>query len=237
MGARIHKKIGWGLTGLAHDDQGRLTDPRVNAEALTDRPGEVGPEYLMYLEGLRDAAPEGSDEAFDITLEIATVTKTRKHVRHTPWPLVHKPQVGRPDVLLVQPIGFPDWSRYDDPIDHAEEVATHEKPMEPRVVPIPHGIHPFDGRHMHARTGVRLNAAGVSTFRALGRSEALEEAGRVALLDQVAGDLGFVDRTDAERHIVPWVPGNVRRVCAWTGVFTDPDTWRDLRPLLYVYWA
>lgn len=236
VGIRIHKKIGWGLTDLKYDGEGRVIDPRVNSRVLDNPPDEVGPECLMHLEGLRDALPEDSDEYFDITMEIGMVTEARRRGRRIWWPVTHEPEAGRPDVLLVQPIGLPDWSRYDDPIDYAEEVALRE-PRESRVVPIPRGIHPFDGLYMHARTGARLNAAGVNAFRALSRSESPEEAKRAVLLDKVAGKLGFADRADAERGIVPWVPGDVRRVCAWANLFADPNTWRQLRPLLYVYWA
>ncbi|MCP9209651.1 hypothetical protein [Streptomyces cucumeris] len=237
MGIRIHKKIGWGITGLEHDERGILTDSRVNADALLQSVDEVGTEYLKYLESRRDEE-EDPDERFELMSIIGMVDAAQAQGESLWWPVTREDEAGRQDVLLVQPVGMPGWSRYDDPIDFAEEGALHG-PIEPRVVPLERGIYPLEGAYMDSRDGRRLDPAAKRFLDRLmglqGEDEGRQRYGRTA--DRLAESMGFNDAHHARQHIAPAVPADIRHVCSWLNLFTDPDMWLQLRPMLYVYWG
>ena len=164
MGTHLYKKMGWGLTGLEHDKDGRLTDPRINASAL-DQPWEdIGPEYLAYLEAVRDAERCGGDDVdqpdawFDVMMTIEMVKAAREQEKVIPWPVTRETESGRKDLLLIQPPGFPGWTRYGDALDQNEENALHPDTYF-RIVPLPYGIYPFEGVYMDDRTGDRVESA------------------------------------------------------------------------------
>lgn len=235
MGMRIHKILGYGLDDVQHEG-GRITDPRINVSGhLLMAPDQVGPEYRAHLEKLRDAEREHSDAWFDIETEIQLLRATPGRLD---WPVTWECEYGRQDVLLIRPMAFGKWSRYDDPIDYAEECALHEDPTAPRVVPLPQGIWPFESLYMDSRDGRRLDGTVKWVFDRLmhGKTDGPTPEQRRAV-DHLAHRLGFDDADQARTCIVPWVPGDVRRIASWGSLFTEPDVWLKLRPMLYVYWS
>lgn len=238
MGTRIHKKLGWGLTDLKLNDEGQLDDPRINNQALEGTYDGVGPGYLHYLETLREAEGTAYQEWSELWMVIQTASDVlNKSNQVTPWPLIHEPESGRPDVLLVQPIGFPKWSRHDDPIDYAEECALHEA-MESRIVALPNGIHPFSHTLMDRRNGRLMDDGAYRLIRRMLDHPRIDTDSKVrAAADHLAKASKFNSADHAIENLVPAVPADIRHVCSWTGIFTAPDVWLQLRPMLYTYWA
>jgi hypothetical protein len=240
VGIRIHKKLGWALTDVQNDDNGHITDPRISVSShLLVPPDEVGSGYLGYLEAIRDGEAPESDAWFDVTMTIAMVEEAKKRDGRLPWPVTHTPETGRRDVLLIQPVGFDRWSRYNDPIDHAEECALHD-PITPRVIPMPYGIFPFEGIFMDSRDGRRIDSTARRLINLLlDRKDESEEVrpDRQKAADHLAKVLGFDDSDEAQRHMAPAVPSDIRHVISWLNLFNGPDVWLQLRPVLYVYWS
>jgi hypothetical protein len=240
MGIHLHKKLGWGLTGLEYDQQtGRLTDPRVNADALAMPPDGVGPEYLQYVTALRDAEPENSDEWFDLSMTCAMVEAAQERSGHLPWPVSRETESGRKDLLLIQPIGFGQWSRYADPIDQAEENALYPDEYC-RVVEMPYGIYPFEGVYMDSRDGRRVDATAkrmIDRLLASRDDNQMKNVTRLKAANHLAATLGFENAEDAQRYIAPLVPSDIRHVISWMNLLKGPDVWLQLRPMLYVYWS
>jgi hypothetical protein len=230
MGIRIHKTLGYGLTDVATEG-GRITDPRINSDScLLDETKASPGGYAGFLERM---ASEGNEDA---RMEIELVAMTAKEKEVSPSSLcVRAIEGGLPNVLLVRPVGFPHWYRYDDPIDFQEEVMRDGHP-DPRVVEIDGGIYPWVGTYMDVRTGERVDSTAVSIWRQIAHGDMADEEKGTAL-DRIAQVLGYADHAEAQRFVAPVVPPDVRYVCDWGGLFTGPDVWRQLRPLLYVYWA
>lgn len=237
MGIRLSKKLGWGLTDLQCDELGRVADPRVNPAALDQGTRDVGPQYLEHLKALRDQEPENSDAWFDVMLTIGMTEEAVKSDGHLPWPVVRPFEGGLRNVLLVQPVGY-NWSRYDDPIDVAEENALHPDTLGGRIVPMEYGIYPFEGLYMDSRTGRRLDS---TVKRLIDRlttrwTEENADAFRSAA-EHMAKVLGFKNTDEALEYIAPIVPPDIRYVDSWLGLFTGPEVLLQLRPMLYAYWS
>lgn len=240
MGIRLYKKLGWALSDLEYNRQtGALTDPRVNASALTHRPDGVGPQYLEYLKALRDAEHENSDEWFELSMTIAMVEAAQEKEKTLPWPVTRESEAGLRGTLLIQPVGYSHWTRYGDAIDQNEENALYLGEYF-RTVPLPYGIYPFEGLYMDSRDGRRLDSTAKRMIDRL--IDAMDEDGpknemRLKAADHLARNLGFEDSEQARQHIAPIVPSDVLHVISWLNLFNGPDVWLQLRPVLYVYWA
>lgn len=239
MGIRLYKKLGWGLTGLEYDRKtGALTDPRVNADALRHRE-EVGPQYLEYLKALRDAEAPESDGWFDLMMTVSMVEAAMAKDGHLPWPVTRESESGRKDLLLVQPVGFSNWTRYGDAIDQNEENALYPDDWG-RLVELPYGIYPFEGLYMDSRDGRKLDSTAKRMIDRLLASKNDDEDKnelRQKAADHLARTLGFKGTDEARQCIAPIVPPDIRHVISWLNLFNGPDVWLQLRPMLYIYWS
>jgi len=239
VGIRLHKKLGWALTGLERDEHGRLTDPRVSLDGASRYVEDFAPLYLEYLEALRDAEPENSDAWFDLMMSIEIVKAAREQDGPLDWPVTCRSDAGFRDLLLIQPVGYLGWSRYGDHLDQQEEMMLHPG-TEPRAVPMPYGIYPFEGLYMDSRTGRKLDSTAKRIVDRL--LEAAEEdegkrEDRLKAADHLAKSMGFENAGHAKKHIAPIVPPDVRYVISWLNLLNGPDAWLQLRPVLYVYWS
>lgn len=240
MGIRINKMVGYGLADVAVAD-GKITDPRVNAcsplltydyEATTDA-------FLAWLDG------RGDDDSRVEASTLRSLTVDRADARRID-PLsavVSNLEYGLPNVLCVRPMWMPDWHRSDDTIDWIEETylgPDRQEPINPRVDVLPHGIYPYSGSYMDARTGQRLDHSVMNWIRAVSSGRADTE-----LLDMLAmtirprggGEALFTGRADAQQHVAPSIPETIALLAEWGRLFTDPSVVLQLRPMRYVWWA
>lgn len=236
MKARIHKRLGWGLTNLKHDENGQIVDSRINAAALKGRPGTIGESYLDYLEA-PCKTEWAHDDLNDLWMVVKNVTEATRGGQELPWPIIHQAASGRPDVLLIQPVGFPKWSRYDDSIDQSEAQALHGS-TEARVIDLPNGIFPFSSTLMNGLTGQPVDSTAFHLIgRLLKRPDVDTDPQYRRSADHLAKVSGFTDAVQAIEHTVAAVPADVRYLCSWAEIFTEPDTWMQLRPMAYTYWT
>lgn len=237
MGLRLNKAIGYGLTDVTVEDY-RITDPRINADSpLISGPWDTGEGQKDYRDWLQDRLTGDEVDDLDLLVELAMLEKVDRldPYRTVTW----NSEYGLPSVLLVRPAGFTGWHRHDDSIDSQEEMLLRDGAGD-RVRRTIGGIHPFEGLYMDARTGERLTgnlANHARTWRRIVNELPESDTDRLPALNAMASVLGCRDHAEAEQCIVPLVPGEVRRICEWGGLFTGPDVWRQLRPLLYVYRA
>lgn len=232
MGTRINRTIGYGLTDVANKDY-EITDSRINPDSFLLR-GKVPPieDYIAFTES---GLGEGED-AFEVRLETHMLRECTGRDASSQGLCTWNTEYGLPEVLLLRPFGFSRWHRHDDPIDY-EEAMLRETSMEPRVERTVGGIYPWNGLHMDVRTGERIQGNLVNAWRRVVNAECKDGEDDLPLLNRLAQAMGFKDHAEAEQCIAPLVPSEIRRLCEWGNLFTSPDVWRQLRPLLYTYWA
>lgn len=234
MGIRINKVIGYGLTDVVTEN-GVITDPRINADSflLTGR-GE-DEDVAPYQDWLKQRLTEDPEADFDVRMDLAMLEHSDNP--RDVWRLVtYEEEYGLPHVLVVRPAGFPEWCRYDDPIDYQEEILRDDHP-DARVTQPLGGLYPWNGLHMDARTGKRIEGTLVNAWRRVANGLPEGDKDRMKALDLLARRLGYTNHEEAERYVVPFVPHEIRNVCAWGGLFTSKEVCFQLRPLIYTYWA
>lgn len=234
MGIRVHKQMGYGLSDLAHDEKGyKITDPRINAESkLFDLYDTTVEEYVEWLKS--QGREEASLDAF--ALESIERSGIKLHMSDT---FAWQGEFGLPNVLVLTPLTMKDWRRYDDGIDYAVETYLWERDEDQqtnRVDHFGHGLYPWNGLHMDARTGVRIDSnLAMAWVRTHWPNNKPDETKK--LQDGLALAMGFEDRHEAERCVVPWVPEEIQDLARFGELFTDENVWTQLRPMLYTYWS
>jgi len=224
--------MGYGLADLEHEGW-RLTDPRINPDSpLVDKSIEVSAvDYAAWLRRQRRVRIMQLDEWY-----------LREHDPEKTWitdASAYSPEHGLPNVLVIRPLamqGPRGWERYDDPIDVVEETCvrkpvTNDLPTN-YVKTFEDGFYPFAGLFMNARNGKRLDDKVIYWLRAR-ETEGIPQEVRETL----AKEMGFRSHAEAEKHVAPLVPEEVRDLVTYAKLFTHPNGWRQLRPMIYTYWA
>jgi len=234
MGIRVHKFLGYGLTGLEHDGM-KLTDERVNRESWLlahDGVPALG-DYFAWLEARRAA----SSKEFSFSLDWVHLKNLGKENWPKPRDLddcaAYDPEYGRPDVLVVRPYSARDWYRFDDPIDYVQETYLRDPgtAQESRADLIGACLYPYQS-YMDDRTGTALDDKVFMWVRASNARDSSPE-----VLDTFAQWAGFSGHAEASGHVVPFVPEEVQDLVEYAQLFTHAGVWRQLRPVLYTYWA
>jgi hypothetical protein len=242
MGIRINKALGWGLTGL---DATWRADARLNWDSpVFERHSGTGRDYLQWLLERRKKVDLASRPWF--SLDAATMSARAELEqfggRQVQEVVSYHPEYASPHVLVIRPFVLDSWTRTDDSIDYTWETAEHPG-TEDRVQVLAAGIFPFNGLYMDAETGEDLPHDVVQWVRlrnGLVRSGQLSPGDRVtaARLDEIAVQLTrYRTWGEAQDKIVPRVPEEIRDVSEYLNLFPGPDVWKQLRPVLYTYWA
>ena len=133
------------------------------------------------------------------------------------------------------------WFRSGDSIDWWEaSLKPDGQGDDARLDFLPSGPSPYSDRFMDI-DGTELNAA-AARFMMLAREglsgdELDEEASWIRRLDPKAHGQVYFSGADALARIVPHVPAGVRNLAEYGQLFTSDDVWKQLRPVLYTYWA
>lgn len=259
MPPRLHKVLGYALTDLAttpDPDLGGLPsidDPRINPESplmnWEDPEDEEEPEGLSlagYAAWLNDECSRPDHPLrFLARMEsrlVADSLERKRHYLDINHAVVHRPETGHPGVLvLIPPAWLHRFRRSDDCIDMAEwRQRPNPRDLSASLTVLTAGIGPYSTRFMDM-AGVELTEA-AAEFE-LYASEGMPEEE----LDRLAGEIRPVtDREGAQLYptaaevrarMVPAVPMDLRRLAAYGQLFTSNDVWKQLRPVLYTYWA
>lgn len=264
MGLRLHKALGYGLTGLSVDPESpyRSNDPRINfsSSAFThaQKNAEAVEAYMNYLRDKTKNAMDNFEDTSGVSLMFA-LRMLEQQVEEADgnfnkvdlWGHVfYEGEYGDPGTILIIPPGLGNqWSHYDDHIDTIEASLNGNFRMSPEVKLVPLSPYPFSD-WMDARTGERISfevetKMGAIDFltRSLEEKDLSEEqqvsvAQGLERLQGLFADMVGVDSyEEANKVIVPLVPPEVRDFVAWSGVFPSGETWKELRPMIYSYWA
>lgn len=235
MGIRVHKFAGYGFTDMQPN-----VDPRVNWKCGLlnwDHHGLSGDDYFHWLGDQRRILETRVFSMDYLMLRTEAKLRSATLLDCLAWDT----EYGLKNVMALRPLAYPDWGREDDTIDYVTEIHLSGG-QRARVEEIPTGIFPFDGRYMDARTGEQLpheviwfvrlkNELGIEYMRAV-------TDGQVSALDEAAkAHTPFDSAVEAAGHIVPLVPEEIRDICEFSGLLTEPNGWKDMRPLLYTWWG
>lgn len=238
MGIRIHKFLGYGLDSVTEND------PRINFDSwilhcenypglseyqewLSAREESLRGYHSLDLWHLRDAGkhPPPADSRW---------RKDQDLLNCVAWNC----EATAPRPLVLRLLSMPDWSRNDDTIDYTQETFLARsyglEAVTDRLEMVNACIYPWDGQYMDDRTGDRLDQKIMMWVRSRNRS--LEEPVSPGTLDLFAQEAGFTDHAEAQAHVFPVVPQEIRDLAEFSGVFTDETVWRQMKPLLYTYW-
>jgi hypothetical protein len=232
MGIRIRKMMGYGLTDVVKNDPRLNHSAPVFDYALSGRKALDAYIARSVTEGHADAA-RGLVKAQEEDLGRVSFN-VQECVQ---W---GTSDGGLKNVLCVRPLAWEDWYRFDDAIDWVEQ-SHSKKSQRDKVKVLPHGIYPHVG-YMDARTGERVSNDVFAWIRLQSYLRDHPKKRRVvekdpSALDDLAARAGFTDNAEAEAFCVPIVPDEVRWMLEFTEVFNSPDTWLQLRPMVYTWWA
>lgn len=257
MGLRIHKALGWGIDDVIvtsdDRDNARVADPRFNPSSVVftyeNRDNFTDAAYLAHIE---DVMGEATVESVMNDTEGLFVSKfmveemiKSKLARHWDYMvmdgMIYQPLGNHKAAVLIIPPGNSDsWLRSDSPVDHYESLVDSGNSITPTVKKLSVTPYPYSGV-MNAKTGEKIDGPLVRTFSKITNLMlTADEEGRKGLPElglALAKKMGFESLNEANDAIVPYVPGDVRDFAAWTGLFADDNAWKDLRPMVFTYWA
>lgn len=233
MGIRIRKMLGYALTDVVEGDT------RVNWKSplLTYEPELTLEVFLGWKILLRSESPPEDLAAAVKTLSEGWIYKSAE--RELAACVQHDSEYGLPNVLLVRPVEWKDWYRYDDTIDYVEA-----DDCEPHVKLLTSGIYPYNNRWMDARTSELLPWNDVAHLVRLkndhqpGLPHPTDE--RIASLNDLFARTKpavFTTWDEITRYLVPAPPKEVVDLAHFGELFTSPDVVQQLRPVVYTLWS
>lgn len=241
MGIRINKFLGYGLTDVQVVDY-QIADPRFSSKSWVFT-GEDEPSLNDYFDWLQHERGDVRDIGH-ITLDTMAARHRdkwdnelrRRWIRHA---FAWTPEYGLSNVFAMQPVSETRWSRHDDTIDYTEEtwLRPPEEQQMARVQVIPGCLYPHMG-YMDKRTGDRFSDEKIYPWvRFNNRDRKEDKPDDSAVEEALAQIAGLESHTQALEVVRPVVPQEIRDLAEFSGIFTDPLTWRELQPMLYVYWG
>lgn len=233
MSTEIRKVLGYALTDVVSDDI------RINWDSPLLSTRKSRPSFIDFANWLE--TEESPFEPLDV--EAIRSDGEAHPYRSVGSCVVHSFHYGLPNVMVLVPPSREDtWIQKDNLFDYIEAHLGDGPSVEPTLNDVP-GIPPFDGRWMDKVTGLELNHTFVSGFRRSlelnGNPEQhLLAARKIAVLGRPRPEEAlFQDAAAALDRVVRLVPAEARELAAIGDLFTDPDIWKTLRPVLYTYWT
>lgn len=249
MGIRLHKVIGYGLADLKVEKK-KIADPRVTDTHVTNdnlHEDEDKSSITAYGKWLKKHVEAGVEDPENEDLDHIErwIARTKKSERYTDdwYGTVVKsfPEVDNSwwseGVICITPLTYrKEWQHYDDSIDYAlnqeRSVKSRGHGTEQSVRVLRLNPFPFEGRYRDLRTGEELES-----FKA-GRIHSLARRGETSEADTAANHLfGFENYADFDANTNILVPESVRTLAAWMDLFTDPNQWMRLKPMILTYWS
>jgi hypothetical protein len=244
MSLRLNNAIGYALTDLVPND------PRVNHDSVLlswpqmeeEDEDFVAPNFEDYAAWLQQAAADGTGgfgTRIEATLLGNVVAKSPGRPRLTDA-VIYQQESDAEVLLLIPPIYVQAWSRRDDSIDYAQARLLPDRGLGNKLVHFKVGLGVYSSRFMHL-DGTDLSDAAAEFMQLADAGMPTDE------LDNIAPTIRplqwsderqmYANAADAFAGIVPTVPSDLRRLSEYGQLFTGPDVWKQLRPVLYTYWS
>jgi hypothetical protein len=226
MGIRVHKALGYGLTDVAFDKENyEIIDGRFNPNAIK-RENIVADRFIAFLK------TKLTEDIEDFDTKILITTLENKMPLSLVWSsFVMQTTFGGASIFLITPVEYIDeWHRYDEMIDWVEESQNYQQTNRYQLIDRP--LYPYDV-FMHADTG-EIFPHGCQMTSVVNQ---LLKSGELNSCTEFLKAKGFGSITEFKNTVVPKVPMSVRYMAEWLGIFKDPKTVLNLRPMVTVYWS
>lgn len=224
---RVNKLIGYGLSDVKTDGE-NIIDDRINVNVLECIYSGNGKSLLSFSHYVNEHAKENY-----IKVSIRDILKKGWKVYNS---VIYYAEFGLSNVLLFQSLLTNNWTQRNSDIDYIEETVNHKQ--IPRYQVFERGIFPHIN-YMNAITHKRLDRTVFDwwqTYYYIIEGTNDVESMMISLTE-LSKKLGFKDFQEAKENIVPVIPEDIVLLCNWLGIFKDPNTVYQLRPMLYVYWS
>lgn len=244
MALHLNKALGYALTDLVDND------PRINQDSpllfwsrFEDEDEDfVVPTLDTYAAWLEEKAAAG-EGGFGTRTEAKLLQSERSrrlhHLELTDT-VVHQDETGPETLVLIPPVSLHRWFRSDDRIDYIEASLLPDGGRDNSLVRLQHGPSGYAGRFMDI-DGTELNEHARHFVYFAGQGMPEEEldniASRIKPLAPADDRHPYGGAAEARDRIAPLVPSDLRRLAEYGQLFTGADVWKQLRPVLYTYWA
>jgi hypothetical protein len=243
MSLRLNKALGYALTDLVDND------PRINQDSPLlfcsrfEDEGFAVPTLDSYAAWLEEKAAAG-DGGFGTRSEAKLLRNARSlrlHRLELTDAVVHQNESGPETLVLIPPVSLHRWCRADDAIDYIEaSLLPGDTGRGNSLVALERGIGGYAGRFMDI-DGTELNEHARHFIFFAGQGMPEDEldsiASRTKPADLTDDRYPYANAAEARERIVPLVPSDLRRLAEYGQLFTSDDVWKQLRPVLYTYWA
>lgn len=235
---RINKFLGYSLLDM------QKNDPRINWNSVLffeEQREELSiDDYISFLEGHPDR---------DASLERSVIKALKADDRNLRNAMLYDPDNGIGNIMLLCPVSMSQWwVRDDDDIDrieytynyarreHAEiHISIPQESLDPELTLLDPGPHPYKG-YMDRVTGEPCSPQ-TWAWKGLQRDRDSDEESIRQAREEMSQLIGYGSFAEASDRVVPEVPPPVRFLAQWMSLFTGPDVWKDLRPVLYTYFS
>lgn len=250
MTIKINKVLGYGITGMSHNatDHYITDDPDINITALTSQEHIAAhddpTEWLRFYRKQRHHYSDVSHQG--IMMDINRSIMMDGMLENGVLPdygfyehIIYEGELGDPGTLVLVPPGnLNTWVRHNDSLDYHEAKLRQPHDMTEHVIELSRGIEPWVA-YMRTDTGETLSYADLQFFHLFESELSNEERANVTLaLQKLAERFNWTgEPKEFLKVIVPEVPHEIKLLAEWTGIFTSPDAWKRLRPMIYTYWA
>jgi len=247
MSMRINLMMGYGLTNLECDDDGVITDPRINPVGylglkevsidddvftMSGFNKQVHKLLMQHVYGTR------SIDVDDLFFH-HNYCKTKANVSDC---IVHDAEMGLPGVLcLIPPVQYDNWYRYDSTIDYYLSTA-NVFPMsnsESWVRSYDFNFYPYSS-YIDTHTGEYITYPRANIVQELYRRTAdtgIWTGDNVVFSTDWKEILDCSTSVEARARYVRAIPGCLKAFIQYTKLFTSDDVIFQLKPILYSYWS
>lgn len=251
MGIRIHKVLGYAIDNIKTDPEDifKITDERINLKGYLgldcdaqEKKYKIN-DFKKYIEKKKNKKTIKGLMA-SLTLNILNDESHQKNKNPKYLDInrsvVHEPEYGFSNVLVITPLTNKHWQRYDDDIDYVENnflCDDPQNPMEPTIKVLDYPLYPWN-HYINKRTeikgkGKNIFGNNVMFIKKLLKDEKMPEEEMSILLQEN----GFEDRKDFEENLMPAIADEVVWLCDFLKIFKNKENIYDLRPAIYTYWG
>jgi hypothetical protein len=248
MGIRIHKVLGYGLTGPLAELEEVVNLDEDYLEGLWELDAA---DYLKFLETkyqitedytAEDVINSGVDDGSTILTFMRLATDKEKFPA---WKRLHVSEEledGSAAVVMLPQAYAKEWYRNDDSIDYTEFTYMLEQDptadIRDDVKVLQSSPFPFSGQYMNARTGELLTPSGIaSELKWLHGESNSTDTKVLQAREKMAVKAGFESSEDYRKNTAPYIPQDIRNQVEWMGFLKNPSDVLRLRPMILTYWA